>query len=96
MNPRHIALLAEETKLRPEQVRAAAELFSQGCTIPFIARYRKEATDCLDEVALATVRDRLEQMEELDKRREAVLASLEERGLLSEDLKAATREMLQA
>ena len=89
MNPRHIALLAEETKLRPEQVRAAAELFSQGCTIPFIARYRKEATDCLDEVALATVRDRLEQMEELDKRREAVLASLEERGLLTEDLKAA-------
>ena len=89
MDPKHIAQVAAEAKLRPEQVRAAAELFAQGCTIPFVARYRKEATGCLDEVALATVRDRMEQMEELDKRREAILASLEERGLLSEDLKAA-------
>jgi uncharacterized protein len=59
----------------------------EGATVPFIARYRKEATGSLDEVAITTVRDRLNQLTELDKRREAVLKSLEERGQLTDELK---------
>jgi uncharacterized protein len=70
-----------------EQVQAAAELLAGGATVPFIARYRKEATGSLDEVQVAAVRDRLAQLAELDKRRDAILASLEERGLLDDDLR---------
>jgi len=84
--------VAAETGLRPEQVRAAAELLEQGCTLPFIARYRKEATDCLDEVALATIRDRLDRLKELEERREAILRSLEARGLLTEALRVSLEE----
>jgi uncharacterized protein len=69
------------------QVKAVAGLLAEGATIPFVARYRKEATGALDEVALTGIRDRLEHLEELDKRREAILKSLAERNLLSEALK---------
>jgi len=73
--------------LRPGQVQAAAELLEGGATVPFIARYRKEATGSLDEVAIMAIRTRLSQLEELDARREAILNSLQERGLLTEELK---------
>ena len=66
---------------------ATSELLAGGATVPFIARYRKEATGSLDELAVAGVRDRLLQLAELDKRREAILASLTERGLLDEGLR---------
>jgi len=69
-------------------VEAVAGLLAEGATVPFIARYRKEATGELDEVQITSVRDRLEQLEELDKRRAAILKSLEERGLLTDELKA--------
>ena len=55
--------------------------------MPFIARYRKEATGSLDEVAVAAVRDRMAQLAELDKRRDSILASLSERGLLDDELR---------
>ncbi|MFH1138552.1 MAG: Tex family protein [Pseudomonadota bacterium] len=87
MDARHIAKIAGELAVRPEQVQAAAGLLNEGGTVPFIARYRKEATGSLDEVAVAEIRDRLEQLAELDKRRAAVLGSLEERGLLTDELK---------
>ena len=60
---------------------------NEGATVPFIARYRKEATGSLDEVAVTAVRDRMAQLLELDKRREAILKSLEERGQLTDELK---------
>jgi len=88
MNPEHISKIAGKLKLSAGQVRAAATLFSEGATIPFVARYRKEATGSLDEVALAGIRDQLDQLEELDKRREAILKSLDERNLLTDALKA--------
>jgi len=69
------------------QVAAVAQLVRDGATVPFIARYRKEVTGSLDEVAIAAIRDRLEELAELDKRREAILSSLEERGLLTSELK---------
>ena len=89
LNTLHCMLIAKETGLKPEQTAAAAGLLEEGCTVPFIARYRKEATGSLDEVAIVTIRDRLEQLAELDKRRDAVLRSLEERNLLSDELRDA-------
>ncbi len=87
MSETHIPKIAQELNLFPKQVQAAADLLNEGATIPFIARYRKEATGSLDEVAITTVRDRLNQLMELDKRREAILKSLEERGQLTDELK---------
>ncbi len=87
MNELHISIIAKELAVKPSQVRAAAALLDEGATVPFISRYRKEATGSLDEVAVSSVRDRLEQLRELDKRREAVLKSLEERGLLTDELR---------
>jgi uncharacterized protein len=62
-------------------------LLEEGATVPFISRYRKEATGTLDEVQVAAIRDRLEQLKELDKRREAILKSIEEQGKLTSELK---------
>jgi len=87
MDNRHVEKIAIELSLNAKQVKATAELFEQEATVPFIARYRKEATDGLDEVAITAIRDRLLQLEELDKRREAILKSLEEHGHLTDELK---------
>ena len=84
---RHLDLLARELGLRLVQVEAAAALLDDGATVPFIARYRKEATGTLDEVAVEAIREGLERLRELDKRREAIRASLEERGLLGDELR---------
>jgi uncharacterized protein len=88
MKPEHITTIAGRLKLAVGQVKAAATLFAEGGTIPFVARYRKEATGSLDEVALTGIRDQLDQLAELDKRREAILKSLEERNLLTDALKS--------
>ena len=87
MNETHIPKIAQELNLTPKQVQATADLLNEGASVPFIARYRKEATGSLDEVAITAVRDRLNQLMELDKRREAILKSLEERGQLTDELK---------
>ena len=87
MTELHISIIAKELAVKPSQVKAAAALLDEGATVPFIARYRKEATGSLDEVAITAIRDRLEQLMELDKRREAIVKSLEERGLLTDELK---------
>ncbi|EGJ50503.1 Tex family protein [Desulfocurvibacter africanus] len=89
MSQKHIERVAAEFGLKPSQIQAVAELVDGGATVPFIARYRKEATGSLDEVAVTAIRDRLEALAELDKRREAILSSLEERGLLTDELKSA-------
>ncbi|MGE4292561.1 MAG: Tex family protein [Desulfovibrio sp.] len=89
MTDSHVKRMSGELSLPEAGVRAVLRLLEEGATIPFIARYRKEATGSLDEVAVAAVRDRHEQLAELDKRRAAVLKSLEERGLLSDELRAA-------
>ena len=83
----HIQRIAKECGLKTAQVRAAALLLAEGSTVPFIARYRKEVTGTLDEVAVALIRDRLEQLRELDRRREAILKSLQDRDILPPELK---------
>lgn len=87
MNEKHIIKIADELNITVKQVGAVAGLLSENATVPFIARYRKEATGSLDEVAITAIRDRLEQLAELDKRREAILESLEKQGHLSTELK---------
>lgn len=89
MNEIYFARIAGELELDGRQVAATARLFAEGATVPFIARYRKEATGSLDEVAITTIRERLVSLAELDERREAIFKSLAERNLLSDELKAA-------
>ena len=97
-NPIHVAKIAQELKLQANQVRAVRALLVDGATVPFIARYRKEATGSLDEVQITSIRDRTEQLQELDQRREAIIKSLEERKLLTDELgkKLAAAETLTA
>lgn len=85
---RYTDLIAEELNQPVKYVRAVAELLAEGATIPFISRYRKEMTGSMDEVNIANVRDRLEQLQELDKRREAVISSIEKQGFLTPELLA--------
>ncbi len=80
--------IAREYNLPVKGVEAVSGLLSDGATIPFIARYRKEATGSLDEVQIEQIRDRLKQLLELDARRESILKSLQEQGVLTDALKA--------
>lgn len=88
MKSKYYAKIAAELEIEEWRVRAAAELLADGATVPFIARYRKEITGILDETAITSIRNRLAQLEELDKRRHTILKSLEERGLLTDELQA--------
>ena len=84
-----IRQLAGEIHVREEQVQAAVDLLDGGATVPFIARYRKEATQGLDDVQLREVEARLAYLRELEDRRDAVLKSIDEKGKLTRDLRAA-------
>ena len=78
--------LAAEFSLRPAQVKAAVDLLDAGNTIPFIARYRKEATGSLDDQVLREMAERLEYLRNLDKRREEIRASLTEQGVMTGEM----------
>ncbi len=80
--------IAAELKVRPAQIHAAVELLDGGATVPFIARYRKEATDNLDDIQLRELEARLSYLRELEERRELVLKSIEEQGKLTPALRA--------
>lgn len=86
MNQHHLDSISREMDLKPHQVQATAALLEEGATVPFIARYRKEATGTLDETLVAAIRDRLAQLDLLDKRRGAVLKSLREQEKLTDKL----------
>jgi protein Tex len=83
---RWIEQITKEFSLQHKHVKAVADLLTEGSTIPFISRYRKELTGSMDEVMIASIRDRLEQLRELDKRREAIITSIEKQGKLTPDL----------
>ncbi len=87
MNEEHIAKIAEELSVVFHHVMTTAGLLEDGATVPFIARYRKEVTGSLDEVTVTAIRDRMAQLKELEKRRKSILNSLEERELLTDELK---------
>ncbi|MFG2510624.1 Tex family protein [Streptomyces sp. NPDC048584] len=83
--------IAEELGVRERQVKAAVELLDGGSTVPFIARYRKEATEMLDDAQLRTLEERLRYLRELEERRAAILESVREQGKLTEELEARIR-----
>lgn len=87
MSQQHIFLVAQELSVGSKQVEATLNLLDEGATVPFISRYRKEMTGSLDEVQVATIRDRIQQLRDLDKRKEAILKSIEEQGKLTPELK---------
>jgi uncharacterized protein len=81
--------IAEELSVRPQQVAAAVQLLDEGATVPFIARYRKEVTDNLDDTQLRNLEDRLGYLRELEDRRTSILSSISEQGKLTPELAAA-------
>ncbi|MEU6624104.1 Tex family protein [Streptomyces litmocidini] len=85
------ARIAEELGVRERQVKAAVELLDGGSTVPFIARYRKEATEMLDDAQLRTLEERLRYLRELEDRRSAILDSVREQGKLTAELEASIR-----
>src|ERR1700750_153403 len=88
----HYKKLAAELSIAEKQVVATIQLLDEGATVPFISRYRKEVTGELDEVQVANIRDRVQQLRDLDKRREAILKSLTEMGKLTPELEKQVNE----
>jgi uncharacterized protein len=84
--------LAAELAARPQQVAAAVALLDEGATVPFIARYRKEVTGGLDDIQLRLLEERLRYLRELEERREAILASINEQGKMTPELEANIRK----
>ena len=85
-------VIAGELGVREAQVEAAVKLIDEGCTIPFIARYRKEVTGSLNDEQLRTLGERLAYLRHLEERKEAVIASIQEQGKLTEELEKAIRD----
>lgn len=83
----HPHRIARELNLNQEKVARVLDLLNEGATIPFISRYRKEVTGGMDEVQIASIRDRHEQLVELESRRETILASIDKQGFLTAELK---------
>ncbi len=83
-----ILQIAAELRCQPNQVQTTVDLLDGGATVPFIARYRKEATGGLDDTQLRLLAERLVYLRELDVRRDAILASIGEQGKLTDELKA--------
>ena len=83
----YAAIIAARLELGQRQVEKTIELLEQGATVPFIARYRKEVTGSLNEVQIAAIRDLLLKLKELDKRREAIVQSIEEQGKMTAELR---------
>ncbi|MBS9524743.1 RNA-binding transcriptional accessory protein [Litoribacter ruber] len=86
MNINHYLKIAEELSVKLKQVTDTVALLDEGATVPFISRYRKEVTGSLDEVQVASIRDRVQQLRDLDKRREAILKSIKEQEKLTPEL----------
>lgn len=87
-----VTLIAQKTQLPSKKVAAALKLFSEGATIPFVARYRKEATGELDEVELTEIQRENKRLEDLEKRKDTILSAIAEQGKLSPDLEKRIRD----
>ena len=89
VNSQHVAIIAGEINAKKQQIQSAIELLDGGDTVPFIARYRKEATGGLDDTQLRQLEERLGYLRALDERRETILAAIDEQGKLTESLQQA-------
>jgi protein Tex len=87
MNPKHLQLISDSLGIPKNRIESTIQLFDEGATIPFIARYRKEVTGSLDEVQIGDIQTQYKKLQELEKRREAILKNIEEQGKLTDDLR---------
>ncbi len=87
MNKAHVSILSKELQISEKQIAGTMQLLEEGATIPFISRYRKEITGSLDEVQIANISTRMNQLVELEKRRETILHTIEEQGKLTAELR---------
>lgn len=87
LNPQLLKLISQSLQLTEKQVRNTIHLLNEGATIPFISRYRKEMTDGLDEVQLATIKEQYDKLCELEKRKETIISTIEEQGKLTDELR---------
>ena len=87
MNPYIATIISRELDISQRRVEAVLRLLSEGCTIPFISRYRKEATGSLDEVQIAAISDKNDKLCELEKRKQTILSTIEEQGKLTPELR---------
>ncbi len=92
MIPKHLELISQDLGITEKQVRNTVELLAEGATIPFISRYRKEMTGSLDEVQINKIKTSWEKLEELEKRRESIIASIEKQDKLTPELKKKLEE----
>ena len=88
-DPKILQMIAVDTKVKSDQAEAVIKLLEEGNTVPFIARYRKEATGSLDEVQIKAVEDRYRYIQQLEQRKEEVLRLIDEQGKLTEELSTA-------
>ncbi|MBL7917113.1 MAG: RNA-binding transcriptional accessory protein, partial [Bacteroidia bacterium] len=84
--------IADDLKVSTQQVNATVKLLDEGATVPFISRYRKEATGSLDEVQILTIKTEIERLRQLESRKESILKSIDSQGKLTEDLKEKIME----
>ncbi len=87
MKEKHVDIISRDLNVKTKQVINTIRLLAEGSTIPFISRYRKEATDSLDEVQIGLIRDQLNKLTEIDKRRESIINSINEQGKLTGELR---------
>ena len=83
----YINIIATQLNLGTRQVEKTIELLEGGATVPFVARYRKEATGNLNEVQIAAIRDMLLKLKDIDKRRETIIQSIEQQGKMTDELR---------
>jgi protein Tex len=87
MNPKHLQIISDTLGIKANQIENTVQLLDEGATIPFISRYRKEVTGSLDEVQMGDIKTQYQKLQELRKRREAILKSIEEQGKMTNELK---------
>ena len=87
MDAKHLQIVSDQLSISYKKVQSTANLLSEGATIPFIARYRKEVTGSLDEVQISEIQTQIQKLQELEKRRLSILNSIEEQGKLTDALR---------
>jgi len=88
MNKQHLEIITGKLAISAKQIENTVKLLEEGATVPFVSRYRKEATGSLDEVKITAIKEQLAKLKEVDKRRESIINSIEKQGKLTDDLRA--------
>ena len=87
MKKQHLEIITDKLSIRAKRVENTVKLLEEGATVPFVSRYRKEATGSLDEVQITAIKEQLTKLKEVDKRRESIINSIEKQGKLTDELR---------